>query len=280
MIPAIPSPESSTTWSDHGARPPCRVRLVLAERERAVGHRRDEPRAPAGEARTEAPLHDVLVGLEPELVRRHRPLGVVVEQRGQRVHVVALERVDVALQEGAPARRPAGRPVRRRRPASTRAWHGHAGGRCSRTRRSCRGAPRPRRRASEGPRAGSARRAVAAAGAAARPRTRAGSTRGRRRHPLGLRPTASRGCPGRARSRRPREGHRRASGRPTSAGPMSIGSSRRLRPLSASRQTLVAIRYSHDRTADRPSNRSNERHARTSVSWTASSASNAEPSIR
>ena len=61
---------------------------------------------------------------------------------------------------------------------------------------------------------------------------------------------------------------------------MSMGSSRRLRPLSASRQTLVAMRYSHDRIAERPSNRSNERHARSNVSWTASSASNAEPSMR
>jgi len=47
-----------------------------------------------------------------------------------------------------------------------------------------------------------------------------------------------------------------------------------------SRQTFVAIRYSHDRRAARPSKRSIAFHARTSVSWTASSASNVEPSIR
>jgi hypothetical protein len=47
-----------------------------------------------------------------------------------------------------------------------------------------------------------------------------------------------------------------------------------------SRQTLVAIRYSQDRTAERPSNESAFFQARTMVSWTASSASKAEPSIR
>ena len=64
------------------------------------------------------------------------------------------------------------------------------------------------------------------------------------------------------------------------AGPRSIGRARRWRPLSMSRQTLVAIRYSHDRRAARPSKRSMLRHARTIVSWTASSASKLEPSIR
>ena len=38
------------------------------------------------------------------------------------------------------------------------------------------------------------------------------------------------------------------------AGPKSIGRARRLRPSSMVRQTLVAIRYSHERTAERPSN--------------------------
>jgi len=47
-----------------------------------------------------------------------------------------------------------------------------------------------------------------------------------------------------------------------------------------SRQTFVAIRYNHDLSADRASKRSMFRHARSSVSWTASSASNVEPSIR
>ena len=47
-----------------------------------------------------------------------------------------------------------------------------------------------------------------------------------------------------------------------------------------SMHTLVAIRYSQDRRLERPSKRSRFRQARTTVSWTASSASNPEPSIR
>jgi hypothetical protein len=47
-----------------------------------------------------------------------------------------------------------------------------------------------------------------------------------------------------------------------------------------SRHTFVAILYSHERNDERPSNRSRLRHARTNVSWTASSASKAEPRIR
>ena len=61
---------------------------------------------------------------------------------------------------------------------------------------------------------------------------------------------------------------------------MSIGRARRCRPSSMSKQTLVAILYSHERSDERPSNRSAAFQARTSVSCTASSASNAEPSIR
>ena len=55
---------------------------------------------------------------------------------------------------------------------------------------------------------------------------------------------------------------------------------RRERPFSMSRHTFVAMRYSHDRNAARPSKRSNPFQARRNVSWTASSASNGEPSIR
>jgi hypothetical protein len=47
-----------------------------------------------------------------------------------------------------------------------------------------------------------------------------------------------------------------------------------------SRQTLVAIRYSHDRSEERPSNLSMAFQARMRVSCTASSASEPEPSIR
>jgi hypothetical protein len=60
----------------------------------------------------------------------------------------------------------------------------------------------------------------------------------------------------------------------------SMGRARRWLLLAMSRQTLVAMRYSQDRTLARPSKRSKPRQARTIVSWTASSASKAEPSIR
>ncbi len=60
----------------------------------------------------------------------------------------------------------------------------------------------------------------------------------------------------------------------------SIGRARRWRPFSIDRQTLVAMRCSHERRAARPSKRSYARQARTNVSCTASSASKPEPSIR
>jgi hypothetical protein len=60
----------------------------------------------------------------------------------------------------------------------------------------------------------------------------------------------------------------------------SIGRARLLPALSESRQTLVAMRYSQERSDERPSKESMDRQARTIVSWTASSASNEEPSIR
>ncbi len=63
-------------------------------------------------------------------------------------------------------------------------------------------------------------------------------------------------------------------------GPRSTGRARRARALDMSRHTLVAIRYSHERSAARPSKRSKPRQARRKVSCTASSASNGEPSIR
>ncbi len=64
------------------------------------------------------------------------------------------------------------------------------------------------------------------------------------------------------------------------AGPRSMGRARRRRPSRWSKHTLVAMRYSHERSAERPSKRSNAFHARVSASWTASSASNGEPSMR
>lgn len=59
-----------------------------------------------------------------------------------------------------------------------------------------------------------------------------------------------------------------------------MGRARLLPAVSMSRQTFVAIRYSHERRLDRPSNFSWFRQARTMVSCTASSASKEEPSMR
>ena len=75
---------------------------------------------------------------QPQVVRRHRQRGVLVEQRRQRVDVVALERVDVL------ARRSSWLVVGPRRAdvavveaAARRAWPGPAAARCSPRRRSC-----------------------------------------------------------------------------------------------------------------------------------------------
>ena len=63
-------------------------------------------------------------------------------------------------------------------------------------------------------------------------------------------------------------------------GVRSMGLARRCREPSMSKQTLVAMRYSHERRAARPSQESIDRHALTIASCAASSASNDEPSIR
>ena len=63
-------------------------------------------------------------------------------------------------------------------------------------------------------------------------------------------------------------------------GPRSTATAWRRRRRSASKQTLVAMWYSHVLRLVPSSNRSRARHARIMVSWTASSASVDEPSIR
>ena len=169
VSPLIRPPSISTTWTDHGRSVPSGRRLVLREARRAVDGHRQQPAALAADARSEAPGADVVVGLEPHLVRRHGPGRVLVEQRGQRVHVVPLECVHVAREDLAPPRvRASTRPLRSA-PAGARASRGRAGARCSRRRPSSQADPRPRRRASEGRRAGSARHAAVAAAAGSRP---------------------------------------------------------------------------------------------------------------
>ena len=58
------------------------VRLVLAERRRAVGgHGRDHPGALAADAGAEPPGEDVVAAAEPEVERRHRLGRVLVDER-------------------------------------------------------------------------------------------------------------------------------------------------------------------------------------------------------
>ena len=179
-----------------------------------------------------------------------------LDQRRQRLDVVALER---ARRTGRAARGRSSSSSRGRRPdadlcarerragALERAVHG----RDARLQQ-LGDLGRP---ASAAPRRGSARHAAAAAGAAAPRRTPGGSSRGRSRTSAGsprpddepsgigwIQSTSGSVC--------------RFDSIGSQRGPRSIGSARRLRPLSMSKHTFVAMRYSQDRSADRPSNRS------------------------
>ena len=124
----------------------------------------------------EPPGEDVVAAAQPHVERRHRLDRVLLDQRRERVHVVALERLDVAREQLRVGLVDRARGVARARGRSPRAWPGPAGARCSRTRRSSRAAPRPRPPSSAAPRTGSGRRAGAAADAGARRRARAGSS--------------------------------------------------------------------------------------------------------
>ena len=90
------------------------------------------------------PYHHVRMSsrpVQPQVERRHRLRRVLVDQRGERLHVVCA-RTPRRSARGAPAA--PDRPARRRRRPSARsprASHGRAGARCSPTRRSSRGAP-------------------------------------------------------------------------------------------------------------------------------------------
>ena len=59
----------------------------------------DKLGAATGYARPEPPGKDVLAALQPQVIRRHRLLRVLLDQRGERVEVVALEGRDVAGEE-------------------------------------------------------------------------------------------------------------------------------------------------------------------------------------
>ena len=100
-MPAMRSPETSTTCSAQGSWPAVGARLVLRVGGRPVRLDGKQPRTLASDAGPEAPRDDVVVRSEPQAVGRHRPRGVLAQQRGERGHVVALERVHVAFEQRA-----------------------------------------------------------------------------------------------------------------------------------------------------------------------------------
>src|SRR5918992_387371 len=76
------------------------ARLVLAERRRAVRRAdRDHPRAAAGDPGAVPPREDVVAAAQPQVVRRHRLRRVLADELRECVHVVGLERLDVAREQ-------------------------------------------------------------------------------------------------------------------------------------------------------------------------------------
>ena len=276
-------PEISRTCSAHGSYPPSGVGLVLPERRAAVGRGRHEPRSAAAGARARAcQPADVVRPLQPHRERRHRQDHVLVQQRHERGRCRSAR----TRRRSGPAAPAASASTGRRATSPVSSAASVARARCSAlltdatvvssssaTSAACQRST-SRRISTARCRAG---RCCRAATNASRIDSRvAGHARPGRR-PAGaprasgdrLRPSASSG------SAAPSDAPRRST-----PGPRSIGRARRCRPRSMSRQTLVAIRYSQERSDERPSKRSTARQARTIVSCTASSASKPEPSIR
>ena len=225
---AMRPPATSRTTRTNGSNVPSASASVLGDGRRAVGADRDEPGAPTRRLAA-PPRGDVVGALQPEVVRRHRQRGVVVEQVDERVDVVALEGVDVALEQARWRRR-----VERPRRAGEVASAIVARARCSAlftdvtvvssssATSGCSTAAR---------RGGSAPPVAGGAGAAARRRRRAGGL------PLDRR--LGRVDVGRARTRasgigpthvRPGRGDRQRRSSADDAGPRSIGRARRPRP--------------------------------------------------
>src|SRR5262249_26992200 len=73
--------------------PPCPAGAVLAEGGRPARRRRHQPRAATLRPAAEQPGSNRLVTANPQRVRRHREGRVLVQQLGEGVDVVALERV-------------------------------------------------------------------------------------------------------------------------------------------------------------------------------------------
>ena len=114
--PTILSPETSSTWIDHGAQPPSGSGLYEPERDVAVGLGGHQAGAPTARCPGRGRTCPSRRAPEPEVVGRHRHDDVVVEQGDQRRDVVALEGVDVAGRAAPPARRrPASCSIRRGR---------------------------------------------------------------------------------------------------------------------------------------------------------------------
>src|SRR3954449_6753164 len=79
-----------------------RARLVLPECGRPVGtDGRDNARVLATDAGAEPPREDVVATGQPQVVRRHGLRRVLVDEFGQRVDVIGLERLDVADEQRA-----------------------------------------------------------------------------------------------------------------------------------------------------------------------------------
>ena len=71
----------------------------MSEGRRTAGRGRHEPGAPAAGSPSEEPGADRVATAQPQRVRRHGQRGVLVEQRDQRIHVVAKECVHVAVDQ-------------------------------------------------------------------------------------------------------------------------------------------------------------------------------------
>ena len=98
----IRPPDISSTWSDHGSRPAAAAPACTGRTPATRSPRSGRGAIPG--SRSPAPGTSATMSswsAQPELVGRHGPGGVLVQQRGERVHVVALERVDVARQQRA-----------------------------------------------------------------------------------------------------------------------------------------------------------------------------------
>ena len=120
--------DCSITWIPNASKRAVRTRrLVDRQPRRPIGSHGHEASGPAGVGRAEPDAHG-LDPAQPQRIRRHREGDVLVEQGDEGVDVVALERLDVPIDDGAgrvDVARRAGRGRRRRgrRGAAQQAFH-------------------------------------------------------------------------------------------------------------------------------------------------------------